>query len=432
MKKKIIICCSIVVALLLITGCTIFFLTRNESYSVTMKNLTAGGMVLSEGGETSVEKGKDLKIYICPEEGYEIDKVLINNEAINLADLVYEKNSSKATSKEGVAVYTVKNAKKDYSIEVYYREKVDPTKTSFSITMKTKNEGGSITSEQGMVSGMTTVDKGKNLKIYIAPNSGYEIEKVLVDNKVIDLSVLVYDKTNPNAASSDGVAIYTFKNVDKDHTIEVSFKAKISPNTTTYRVTMRTKTEGGSITSEQGMISGMTSVEKGKNLRIYLCPNEGYTIDKVLVDNKAIDLSTLVYDKTNPNAASSDGVAIYTFRNVSKDYTIDVYFKAKPNPGRSSYTITMSTGNEGGSITSEQGMISGMTSVESGKNLKIYLCPDEGYKIDKVLVDNKAINLSTLVYDKNNPNAASSDGVAIYTFKNVSKDSTIKVYFKTK
>ena len=429
MKKKIIICCSIVVALII--GCTIFFLTRNKSYSVTMKNITAGGSVFSEGGETSVEKGKDLKIYICPEEDYEIDKVLINNETINLSDLVYEKNNSKSKGKE-VAVYTVKNAEKDYSIEVYYKEKVDPTKTSFNITMKTKNEGGSITSEQGMVSGMTTIDKGKDLKIYLAPNTGYEIEKVLVDSRVIDLSVLVYDKTNPNAASADGVAVYTFKNIVKDHTIEVSFKAKTSPKTTTYSVTMRTKNEGGSITSEQGMISGMTSVEKGKNIRIYLCPNEGYMIDKVLVDNKAIDLNTLVYDQNNPNAASSDGVAVYTFRNVSKDYTIEVSFKTKPNPGKSSYTITMRTKNEGGSITSEQGMISGMTSVEKGKNIRIYLCPNEGYMIDKVLVDNKAIDLNTLVYDKNNPNAASSDGVAVYTFRNVNKDYTIEVYFKTK
>ena len=202
-------------------------------------------------------------------------------------------------------------------------------KTSFYVTMNAGNEGGSITSEQGLVSGKMVVEKGKNLKIYIIPNEGYEIEKVLVDSRVIDLSVLVYDKTNPNAASADGVAVYTFKNIVKDHTIEVSFKAKTSPKTTTYSVTMRTKNEGGSITSEQGMISGMTSVEKGKNIRIYLCPNEGYMIDKVLVDNKAIDLNTLVYDQNNPNAASSDGVAVYTFRNVNKDYTIEVYFKTK-------------------------------------------------------------------------------------------------------
>lgn len=43
----------------------------------------------------------------------------------------------------------------------------------------------------------------------------------------------------------------------------------------------------------------------------------------------------------------------------------------------------MIVGNEGGSITSEQGLVSGSTAVENGKDLKIYICPDEGYEIEK-------------------------------------------------
>ena len=100
---------------------------------------------------------------------------------------------------------------------------------------------------------------------------------------------------------------------------------------TTFYITMKAKTEGGHITSEQGLVSGATSVEKGKNLKIYICPDEGYEVDKVLVDNEAIDLDTLVYDKNNPNAASEDGVAVYTFANFSKDHTIEAYFKKKSN-----------------------------------------------------------------------------------------------------
>ena len=67
------------------------------------------------------------------------------------------------------------------------------------------------------------------------------------------------------------------------------------------------------------------------DLKILLSPDEGYEIEKVLVDNKAIDLKELVYDKNNPNAASEDGVAIYTFKNVNSDHTINVYYKVKNN-----------------------------------------------------------------------------------------------------
>lgn len=99
-------------------------------------------------------------------------------------------------------------------------------KTSFYVTMRVGNEGGSITSEQGLVSGKTSVGKGKDLKIYICPEEGYEIEKVLVDDKAIDLKKLVYEKDNPNAQNEDGVAVYTFSNVKKDHTIKAYYKIK--------------------------------------------------------------------------------------------------------------------------------------------------------------------------------------------------------------
>ena len=98
---------------------------------------------------------------------------------------------------------------------------------------------------------------------------------------------------------------------------------------TTFYVEMKVGNEGGSITSEQGLVSGSTAVEKGKDLKIYICPDEGYEIEKVLVDNKEIDLNILVYEKDNPNASSEEGVAVYTFKNISKDYTIEVYYKLK-------------------------------------------------------------------------------------------------------
>ena len=97
-------------------------------------------------------------------------------------------------------------------------------KTTFNVSMRVRTNGGSITSERGLAT--SAIENGKDLKIYISPDEGYEIERVLVDNKEIDLKTLVYDKNNPNAASEDGVAVYTFKNIDKNHTIEVYYKTK--------------------------------------------------------------------------------------------------------------------------------------------------------------------------------------------------------------
>ena len=242
--------------------------------------------------------------------------------------------------------------------------------------------------------------------------------------------IATVDNTGKVTGVAEGKTTITAKYNNETANYEVN----VIPNTekSPFFVTMRVRTEGGSITSEHGIVGGATSVEEGEDLKIYICPDEGYEIDKVLVDNEAIDLKTLVYEKDNPNASSEDGVAVYTFTNVSKDYTIEVYYKKKSNTEKTSFYVTMRVKTEGGSITSEQGLVSGATSVEEGKDLKIYICPDEGYEIDKVLVDNKAIDLKTLVYEKDNPNALSEDGVAVYTFTNVSKDYTIEVYYKKK
>ncbi len=96
---------------------------------------------------------------------------------------------------------------------------------------------------------------------------------------------------------------------------------------TTFNVVMRVRTQGGTITSERGLAT--TAMEKGKDLKIYMSPDEGYEIEKVLIDNKAIDLKTLVYEKNNPNAASIDGVMVYTLKNINRDYTVEVYYKVK-------------------------------------------------------------------------------------------------------
>ncbi len=54
--------------------------------------------------------------------------------------------------------------------------------TQFYITMKVNSEGGTITSEHGGFSselGFTTyIEKGKELKIYLSPDEGYELGDV--------------------------------------------------------------------------------------------------------------------------------------------------------------------------------------------------------------------------------------------------------------
>ena len=74
-------------------------------------------------------------------------------------------NNGKVTGvAEGKTTITAKynNETANYEVNVISNTE----KPSFYVTMRVRTEGGSITSEQGLVSGATSVEKGKDLKIY--------------------------------------------------------------------------------------------------------------------------------------------------------------------------------------------------------------------------------------------------------------------------
>ena len=383
MKSKKIICLVLVILMMILTF-------NINSYAVTLPELMITSYNYAVGDKMRYDDVKDveveqtLQLYAVIAHGNEM---LIDNDYDSLGWFVDEANLSGTTwTSSNNSIATVDNngkvtgvAKGKATITAKYNNETANyevnviERTSFYVTMRVKTEGGSITSEQGLVAGATSVEKGKNLKIYICPDEGYEIDKVLVDNQAIDLKTLVYEKNNPNAASEDGVAVYTFANVSKDHIIEAYYKKKSNTEKTSFYVTMRVKTEGGSITSEQGLVAGATSVEKGKNLKIYICPDEGYEIDKVLVDNQAIDLKTLVYEKNNPNAASEDGVAVYTFTNVSKDYTIEVYYKKKSNSDPTKSPVNPGTSEKDSPTTKSDQTTSPTILPKTGENQIIFV-----------------------------------------------------------
>ena len=181
-------------------------------------------------------------------------------------------------------------------------------------------------------------------------------------------SIATVDNNGKVTGVAKGKATITAKYNNETANYEVNVIERAS-----FYVTMRVKTEGGSITSEQGLVAGATSVEKGKNLKIYICPDEGYEIDKVLVDNQAIDLKTLVYEKNNPNAASEDGVAVYTFTNVSKDYTIEVYYKKKSNSDPTKSPVNPGTSEKDSPTTKSDQTTSPTILPKTGENQIIFV-----------------------------------------------------------
>ena len=227
---------------------------------------------------------------------------------------------------------------------------------SFILTPETITAGagpnGSISP-----SGAVTVNYGTSQTFNFVPNTGYSVQKVLVDNVPVTVS------------SSNS---YTLSNVTTNHTIAVSF-------TPSYIITSSAGT-GGTISP-----SGAVSVNVGASQKFTITPNKGYGINEVLVDNVAVTL-----------AAGNT----YTISDVTAAHTITASFIP-------SYTITASSGANG-SITP-----SGAINVNSGASQTFTIKPNSAAFQAVLTVDGLPATLT------NNT----------YTFSDVTSPHTIAVSF---
>ena len=157
----------------------------------------------------------------------------------------------------------------------------------YTITASVDGTGGSITPN-----GEQKYEQGYDATFDITAHSGYEIDKVLVDD---------VDRANEVSFGQ-----YIFKNVTENHTITVSFK-EIPPVVNYHTITAFAST-GGKIDP-----SGEVPVEEGKDQKFTFTPNAGYEIAYVLID-----------EHNNPSAVAAGE---YTFPSVTDNHTITVTFK---------------------------------------------------------------------------------------------------------
>jgi predicted ester cyclase len=232
---------------------------------------------------------------------------------------------------------------------------------TFSVTTLASTGYYTITAGAGpngsiLPSGAVTVRKGAIQIFLIIPNMGYHVADVLVDGVSVGARLL-----------------YTFKNVQADHTILATFAAN-----TGYTITA-TAGSNGSISP-----SGAVTVLQGANQTFTITPAAGYRVADVLVDGKSVGAKTS-----------------YTFYLVRADHTISASFMPDV------YTITATAGANGSILPS------GAVTVNRGDNATFTITPDAGHRIQRVVVDG------------DNKGAITS-----YTFKKIRANHTINAYFR--
>lgn len=163
---------------------------RVKGYLDVITSVAGGNGTISDS-ITNVLEDEEVEIIFTPDNGYVINKVLINGE--NYTSEV--KNNKLLLMPE-----------EDINVVVSYKKKStgnggSSSTTTYKITV-TEGKNGSITPN-----GVVKVEKGEDQTFKIKAEKGYEIADVLVDGK-----------------SVGAVAKYTFKNVKAKHTIEATFK----------------------------------------------------------------------------------------------------------------------------------------------------------------------------------------------------------------
>jgi predicted ester cyclase len=232
---------------------------------------------------------------------------------------------------------------------------------TFSVTTMTFTGYFTITASAGpngsiLPSGAVSVRKGAIQIFLIIPNMGYHIADVLVDGVSVGAQLL-----------------YTFKNVQANHTISATFAANTG-NTITASAG-----PNGSISP-----SGAVTVLNWASQTFTITPDAGYRVADVLVDGTSVGARTS-----------------FTFYLVRSDHTISASFTPDV------YTITATAGPNGRISPS------GAVTVNRGDSATFTITPDAGHVVRRVVVDGD-----------------NKGAITTYTFKNVRANHTIDAYFR--
>lgn len=251
--------------------------------------------------------------------------------------------------------YAFNNLDSDHTIKVVYVKDVpDEYKVTTSITH------GTIDPSQSQI------PEGDDVFISYAPDDGYYVGKILVDGT----------ETDPDDYP-DG---YPFEAIDADHTITVECKKYLK---------VETSVQGGTITPTDG------ALKEGSSKTVEYAPDDGYHLVSITVDGSTVD----------PEEYPSS----YTFENITEDHVIRVVYEQnqqKPEPGE---TYKVETSIDHGTITDSR------DDIPEGSDVTIDFRPDDGYYVDKILVDGEEVQ---------------NDGQTFHQFPDIDKDHTVTVTCK--
>ncbi|KPA12875.1 hypothetical protein MHK_006918, partial [Candidatus Magnetomorum sp. HK-1] len=267
---------------------------------------------ISPTGNKTIFGRETLTYIFTPEPGYEVSKVIVDSN--NVGRLL---------------TYTFDTIISDHSIYVDFIKK--PIITAQS------GDHGDIYPK-----GSVEIHNGDFQMFLIKPDTGFKVESILVDDKVVSVPV---DQINAQNLWKS----YVFSNIEQDHNISVTFN----------RCHIQTATNGNGRIEPDGELV----FDVHDHVSFSFTPNSGFVVDDVIVDNESIGPQYY-----------------YNFWKLTDDHSLEVNFRAIEV-----HTLT-ATASTGGSITP-----SGIIKVLDGEYGEFMIEPDENHELTDVLANGKSI-----------------------------------------
>lgn len=362
------------------------------------------GLTNSQAQKLQVELEESKNAYVTAKDAYEAAVLSGDAEAAEAAKADMDAAHNKA--QETRASYGYSGDATVYKDGGYYYSNGKPVTVSgggfytgsitrsYNITASC-NEGGTISPN-----GAVAVKQGDSREFVIRANEGYKVKSVTVDSR------------NKGALES-----YTFDSVTAAHTITVVFEK----NAFTISASSG---NGGRISP-----TGSAKLAYGDSKTFIITPNNGYKVDKVVVDGVSVG-----------------AVTSYTFADIKSAHTIYASFIPSGTVKVGTVELTdqlgwnINSGASGSSIKSGYGIFAEVpVSYEGISNLKVIMTYDFGSGSKSVTlqqtetgvfefpINTASTNRSRCVYIP----AATEDGTYMLTFTATAKNAAGEILTET-
>ncbi len=306
-----------------------------------------------------VPAGTKVTFKAKPNGGYEVDKWTVRPQQEGLS----LKNES---------TWTIE-VKSNITVELRY-------KTAEGIFHKVNFAVADGQDAQGTVTAFSGEDKIENgaslkenspVKFVIAPKEGFEVDKVLVNEKEVVLK----------DGEVAGEKVYQIEKLNEATTLKASFKAAAQVNK--YKVTFTTTAGEGTVTAfsnyasaDKAEVKSGDSLAENTPVEFVFTPKEGSEVDKVLVNAEEVTLE---------NGAAA-GQKVYRVEKLAGNVALLVSFKIaqaseKYTVAFSVYHLHASRGTISATANGEP--ITSKSKIAAGSKIVFTAKPNEGYVVDK-------------------------------------------------